>query len=285
MEPDLKTWISSQRRTVVDPAGRETAVVDDAAALRAAERAGCSLGDVYRAALDQNVWPLRYIRNRDSLSVADQQRLAAARVAVIGAGGLGGTVVLLLARMGIGAMVVVDSDVFDETNLNRQAVSTTQGLGKYKSEEAAAMVRQINPAVEVHCYATAFDARSAATILDRIDVVVDALDNVPDRLVLGKEACSRGIPLVHGAIAGFEGRVMTIFPGDPGLEALYGDHAQRDDPQRPEAVLGVPTITPAMIAGLQAMEVVKVLLQRGKPLRNTMLHLDLEQSRFEPFAL
>lgn len=285
MEPNLDQWIFSHQKKLVDPAGREIIFLDDPAARRIADGTGNSLGAVFRAALDRKVWPQRYIRNHDSLSVEDQRRLAGSVAAVIGAGGLGGTVILLLARMGIGALTVVDSDVFDESNLNRQAVSTTGSIGKSKAEEAVAMVRQINPAVEVRCRPIAFDGHSASAILENVDVVVDALDNVPDRLELGKAARRRGIPLVHGAIAGFQGRVMTIFPDDPGLEALYGEDPRRGDPRRPEAVLGVPTITPSMVATLQAMEVVKILLRRGETLRRTMLHVDLEQSRFEAFQL
>lgn len=285
MDPQLEQWISDQRQRHLDPAGREIAVLDDAAAQAVANQAGCSLGAVYRAALAQSVWPLRYIRNHDSLSTQEQYRLATAAVAVIGAGGLGGTVILLLARMGIGRLIVVDSDGFDETNLNRQALSTTASIGKPKSEAAADMVQQINAAVEVHTFQTAFNSQNATKILDKVDVTVDALDNIPDRLVLGKEARKRGIPLIHGAIAGFEGQVVTIFPEDPGLETLYGENVRRSDPQRPEAVLGVPTITPAMIAGLQAMEVLKVLLRRGQPLRKTMLHVDLEHGHFDAYQL
>lgn len=285
MDPRLDQWISDQRQTYFDPAGREIAVLDDTAAQAAAHRAGCSLGAVYRRALAQKVWPLRYVRNHDSLSIEEQYRLATAAVAVIGAGGLGGTVILLLARMGIGSLTVVDSDGFDETNLNRQALSTTASIGQPKSETAADMVRQINGAVAVRTFQTTFNSKNAQEILDEIDVTVDALDNIPDRLVLGKEARKRGIPLIHGAIAGFEGQVITIFPEDPGLENIYGEDVRRSDPQRPEAILGVPTVTPAMIAGLQAMEVVKVLLRRGQPLRKTMLHVDLEHGRFDEFQL
>ena len=285
MDPQLEQWISDRRQTHLNPAGREIAILDDTTAQAAANQADCSLGAVYRAALAQNVWPLRYVRNHDSLSVEEQYRLATAAVAVIGAGGLGGTVILLLARMGIGSLTVVDSDGFDETNLNRQALSTTASIGKPKSEVAADMVRQINAAVEVRTFQTAFNAQNAREILDEIDVAVDALDNIPDRLELGKEARKRGIPLIHGAIAGFEGQVITIFPEDPGLETLYGENLRRSDPQRPEAVLGVPTVTPAIIAGLQAMEVVKVLLRRGQPLRKTMLHVDLEHGCFNAFQL
>jgi molybdopterin/thiamine biosynthesis adenylyltransferase len=97
-------------------------------------------------------------------------------------------------------------------------------------------------------------------------------------MVLGEAAKGLGIPLVHGAIAGFEGQLMTVFPEDKGLGQLYGDvKADRNDPQRPEALLGVPTLTPAIVASFQAMEVVKIILRRGRILRNRMVHFDLER--------
>jgi molybdopterin/thiamine biosynthesis adenylyltransferase len=113
---------------------------------------------------------------------------------------------------------------------------------------------------------------------------VDALDNIPDRFVLEEAARSLGIPLIHGALAGFNGQVMTIFPEDPGLALLYGTKAPAaQDPGRAEALLGVPAPTPSAVATVQAMEVVKILLNRGRLLRNQMLHIDLEAARFEVF--
>jgi molybdopterin/thiamine biosynthesis adenylyltransferase len=280
----LKSRVTARSTTVTDPAQRQLAVLADAAALALAAESGCSVHDIYVAALEAHIWPHRYIRNHAILSVEEQRKLAHSRVAVIGAGGLGGTVILLLARMGIGHLTVVDSDVFDESNLNRQAVSTVAGIGRPKPEEAAKMVAAINPAVRVRSQTARLDRSSAAAMLDGIDVVVDALDNVPDRLVLDEAARRLEIPLVHGAIAGFDGRVMTVFPEDPGLTLLYGSDVKRGDPARPEAVLGVPTVTPSVVASLQAMEVVKILTKRGEPFRKKLLHIDLESGRFEVFS-
>jgi molybdopterin/thiamine biosynthesis adenylyltransferase len=206
-------------------------------------------------------------------------------VAVIGAGGLGGTVILLLARIGVGFLTVVDGDVFDETNLNRQALCDTANIGVPKAEEAAKKVREINPAVEVSVFRQKINAANADSILVEVQVVADALDNIPDRMTIGSTAQKLGIPLVHGALAGFEGQVMTIFPEDPGLERIYGDvQTPRNDPGRPEAVLGVPAPTPSIVATLQTMEVIKILLDRGQLIRNRMLHIDLEGGRFDSFS-
>ena len=120
-------------------------------------------------------------------------------------------------------------------------------------------------------------------ILAGSDVVVDGLDNAPDRLLLQDAAGRLGIPMVHGALAGFEGRVMTVLPGDAGVKPLYGEAADRADPDRPEAVLGVPAVTAALIGTFQAMEVLKILLRRGSLFRNTMAYVDLEKGRLDTF--
>ena len=280
----LKESILEASRIVTDPADREVAIIDDAFTRRLSAKLGVTLRDVYVAALKQNVWPYRYLRNRDILSRNEQLKLADAHVVVIGAGGLGGTVISLLARAGIGALTVVDSDVFDESNLNRQLISSVENIGRPKAAEAADMVTQINPAVEVQHFDENLQAANAEKLLQNADIVVDALDNVPDRLTLQATARNLGIPLVHGALAGFDGQVMTVFPGDPGLSLLYGEEPRRDDPQRPEAVLGVPAFTPSVVAAMQAMEVLKVLLNRGDLFRNRMLHIDLESGRFDIFS-
>ncbi|MFZ1198569.1 MAG: HesA/MoeB/ThiF family protein [Desulfobacterales bacterium] len=289
MAPDpplpLSQVVRNQSRPYTDPAGRELIVIEEEPALEIAARRGCGLGHIYVAALSQDIWPVRYVRHRDIFSRAEQLTLANARVAVIGAGGLGGTVLLLLARLGVGFLVVADGDVFDETNLNRQALSDTANIGLSKADEADKKVCHINPAVEVSAFRQKITATNADSILSEVHAVVDALDNIPDRITIGSAAQRLGLPLVHGALAGFDGQVMTIFPQDPGLERIYGDPPPVDShPNRPEAVLGVPAPTASIVATIQAMEVVKILLGRGRLIRNRLLHIDLEGGRFEGFS-
>ena len=271
---------------ITDPAGREVRVLDDDAAVRVAGEWACGVHDVYGEALTLGICPLRYIRNREALGLEDQRALARARVAVVGAGGLGGQVILILARLGVGHLVVVDHDVFDETNLNRQVLSSTGALGRAKAPEARDLVAAFNPGVEVTAHRARLDAGNGAQLLEGSQVVVDALDSVSDRLVLEAVTMDLGVPLVHGALAGFEGQVMTIFPGDAGLTQLYGGGAGGTNrAERPEAVLGVPGITPSFISTLQAMEVLKIILGRGTLFRHTLVHVDLETGDFDRFSL
>jgi len=124
------------------------------------------------------IYPYRYLRNREIISIDEQLTLAQSKVAVVGAGGLGGQVILLLGRVGIGHLVVVDRDVFDETNLNRQVLSNRSNLGRSKAGEAASALENINPAVEVTALQVTLEESNAADILVGSQVVVDALDSV-----------------------------------------------------------------------------------------------------------
>ena len=285
MQTNVHKLLYEKAKKIFDPAGREVEVLEDFQAASIADACQCTVHEVYSQALTLGICPYRYLRNREAISLKEQLRLVKSRVAVIGAGGLGGQVILLLARMGIGTLVVVDYDVFDETNLNRQALSSMETLGKQKPEAAAATVSSINPGVKVIPCQVKLDSSNAPEILTGANVVVDALDNVQDRFLLERITKKLGIPLVHGALAGFEGQVMTIFPDDPGLKHLYrNEGAGGDKSKRPESILGVPTLTPALIATLESMEVLKIILKREKIFRNTMVHVDLETGQINEFT-
>ncbi|MGD2124710.1 MAG: HesA/MoeB/ThiF family protein [Desulfobacteraceae bacterium] len=277
--------VQNKARSIKDPAGREVRILEDAQAIKLADASGFTVHDVYRESLKAGVYPYRYIRNRDIISMEEQLKLAESRVAVIGVGGLGGNVILLLARLGIGHLVVVDRDIFDETNLNRQALCSRENLGQSKSGEALALVALINPGVVVTAHQTGLDAANGPDILAGCDVIVDALDTVSGRLMLEEVAKSLEVPLVHGALAGFQGQLMTIMPGDAGLKKIYMPEATPEDgSHRPEAVLGVPSVTASFVATLQVMEVIKILLGRGKPFRNMMVYADLEEGELNQFS-
>ncbi len=285
MEKDMREAIWEKSERITDQAGRPVQILKDCRALEIADDFSRSVHDVYKEALKTGIYPYRYLRNLDVISPEEQLKLAESKVAVIGVGGLGGTVILLLARMGIGSLAIVDPDTFEETNLNRQSLCNMEALGSPKTGAAASAVRSVNPGVTVLPYQTKLVSANAEEILAGSHVAVDALDNVPDRLLLEGAARKLGIPLVHGALAGFEGWVMTIFPGDPGLRNIYGAEGKRQgEGESPQAVLGVPGVTPSLIAALQVMEVLKVLLNRGNVFRHRMVYIDLERGCLNEFC-
>lgn len=231
-------------------------------------------------ALQNNIIPERYHRNLGVISPAEQVKLLQSKVAIIGAGGLGGTVLELLARMGIGELIIVDKDVMGDSNLNRQILSTENNLGKSKTEIAVKRVKEINSSIEITGHSIFIDSDNIKKVIKGVEVVVDALDNLPSRFVLQKACRDLKIPLVHGAVAGFNGQLTTIFPQDKGLELIYGSE-QKLPTQGSEVELGAPTVIPALIASLEAQEVIKILLKRGKLFRNKLLYLDIEEGTLE----
>jgi len=281
----LEKRILEKASPIKDLVGRDVLILDEVHADAIAQDLGLTLLDVYRATLGLGIYPRRYLRNRDGISLQDQIKLAESRVAVVGAGGLGGTVTQLLGRIGIGKLTVVDCDVFDETNLNRQAFCTRDWVGQPKALAVQAQLKSINPAVEVRAHIVRLDSANGPGILTGSQVIVDALDNVKDRLTLEALAKTLGVPFVHGALAGFEGQLMTVFPEDPGLKQIYGSGDDRGSAaNRPEFLLGVPSITPSIVATLEAMEVLKILLNRGTPFRNKMVYIDLERGEWSQFG-
>ncbi|MFZ5572356.1 MAG: HesA/MoeB/ThiF family protein [Thermodesulfobacteriota bacterium] len=268
-----------------DAAGRPVRVLSLAGASAAGAALGMELPDVVAAALRAGIWPKWYLRNQDAISLGEQVRLAESSVAIAGAGGLGGHVILQLARLGVGRLHVMDGDVFDETNLNRQLLADRQSLGRNKAETAALAVSLVNPAVRATAYPGKIRKENAAELLSGMEVVVDALDNIPDRFMLADAARSLSLPLVHGAVAGFEGRIMTILPEDQGFRLLYGEDAPTGQQRQPsaEAILGTPVSTPAVIAGFQVMEVLKILLRKGGLFRNRMAHIRLDTGQINEF--
>lgn len=239
---------------------------------QAAKLFSLTFAEVEKISLENSILPVRYERNRTMLTTGQQLTLFNSSVAVIGCGGLGGYVIEELARLGVGHIVAVDPDVFEEHNLNRQLLATPEQLGQKKAKAAAERVAAVNPAVTVRPVAKAFDEHNGSELLQGVDAAVDGLDSIPVRLMLADMCSKLGIPLVHGAIAGWYGHLATQFPGEETLQLIYPRN--RDLPGI-EAKQGNPSFTPAVVASLEVAEVAKILMNTGEPLRNRYLTVDL----------
>lgn len=224
----------------------------------------------------------RYERNVGAISREENELLRGKKVCVAGCGGLGGGVIEGLARVGVGYIRAVDGDVFDETNLNRQLLSSEKNLGKSKAEEAVRRIGEINSQVDAEAVGCFIDDSNAADILKGVDAVVDALDDAGARLIV-EAACEKlGIPMIHGAIGGWNGQVAVVMPGDRMMEALYGSEFTEN--ARGEEAAGNPYFTPAVISAIQVAETVKVLTGRDSVLRNGLLMIDLLDHQYEIVA-
>ncbi|MDX9888676.1 MAG: HesA/MoeB/ThiF family protein [Anaerovoracaceae bacterium] len=222
-------------------------------------------------------FPRRYSRNQNTLSQEECLTLQKARVVVIGCGGLGGHIIEHLGRLGIGNITAVDDDVFDETNLNRQILSTESLIGKSKSLAAVERMKRINSEAKVNGIVCRVTKENAKEILGGHHMVIDALDNIQSRLILEDTCQELGIPLIHGAIGGWYGQVAVIMPGRPLLKKIYGEGQDKGL----EEDLGNPSFTPGVIAGIQVAECVKVLLNKDGILKGQILTVDLQNLEFD----
>lgn len=221
---------------------------------------------------------LRYARNLGFITPQEQEQLHSRKVCVAGCGGLGGFLLEYLGRMGVGYITAVDGDRFEATNLNRQLLATQDNLGQSKAVEAKKHLARINPDVQVTAVEQFLTAENAAEILAGHNLVLDALDSIPHRLMLQRICRELQIPLIHGAVEGWFGQVTTVLPGDDSLSRLYHGATEAS---APESSVGTLAFAPALVAALQAGEAVKLLLDRDPALREKVLFADILQNRFD----
>lgn len=249
-----------------------------------ARQTGLSLNQIECAALEAGILPERYSRNQKSLSNDDQLRLLRSHVAVIGLGGLGGTVTEILARIGVGHLTLVDGDCFDDSNLNRQLLSSTTLLGQSKALAAKNRVAAINPAVEVQPVEQFFSADNSQELLTGATLAVDCLDTISDRFVLEDSCRQEGIPLISAAIGGCSGQATLVYPEGPGLKRIYGQPGKA--PSRGvEASMGTLPFAAVYMAAVECAEAVTVLLGKPAELRNRLFFADVSDHTTELFSL
>lgn len=246
----------------------ETLAADQGIPKRVAEALACGM----------DIFPKRYKANAGTLGSEGQKRLLQSKVLVAGLGGLGGHAVEQLVRCGVGELVGVDADNFDETNLNRQLYSDINSIGLSKTEAARNRVAKINDAVEFYPLTRKLeDLESDA--YDGVDLIFDCLDTIPSRLHLQDMGERYSIPLIHGAIGGWFGQVAVVWPGSKLLSNIYGTKQEGI-----EKTLGNPPFTPALIATLMVSEGIKLLLGKKKR-ENTVLFADLLNNQWQYITL
>lgn len=223
--------------------------------------------------LEQGYWPLRFARNAGVFNATEQSVLLSSHAFVAGCGGLGGHVATLLARAGVGNFTLCDGDILSESNLNRQLLCREDNLGKNKAEAAAKEVTAIASHAHVKVLAAMLDSDNVEDALAGADIVMDCLDSLPARKLLAGAAAKKNIPFVHGAIAGHEGFISLICPGEDTLRILYGDEPPQSQ-DCAEHILGVPTVTPAATAAMQAALALQELNGK-KTAAKALYHLDV----------
>ena len=219
----------------------------------------------------------RYARNIPALSETECACLLSKKIAVIGCGGLGGHLAELMTRIGCGEIVLIDGDVFEPTNLNRQLLSDQTCIGCSKSAIAAERLRRINSEVKISHHDVYLTEENADTLLSGADAVLDGLDSIAARKIV-KRACSRaGIPYIYGAIAGWVSQAAISMPEDNLIELLYPEHTLISD----KSAL---SFTPALCAAMQTALCVKLLT--GRPVTTgTVYYFDLLHQEYEAIPI
>ncbi|HEV2717946.1 MAG TPA: molybdopterin-synthase adenylyltransferase MoeB [Terriglobales bacterium] len=230
---------------------------------------------------------LRYSRHliMPEVGMEGQQKLKAARVLCIGAGGLGSPLALYLAAAGVGTLGIVDFDVVDYTNLQRQIIHTTADVGRRKLDSAAEKLKAINPFLNLRTFETRLSSENALEIFQEFDIIADGTDNFPTRYLVNDACVLTGKPNVYGSIFRFEGQA-SVFATEEGpcYRCLY------PEPPPPGLVPscaegGVLGIRPGLVGVMQATEVIKLILGKGEPLIGRLLLVDALGMKFRELKL
>ena len=219
----------------------------------------------------------RYARNIPALTQAECEILKTRRVLVVGCGGLGGHIIDMLTRIGIGSIRVADGDAFDVTNLNRQLLSQVPLLGVSKAKAAIEHIARVNPDAKAEAVVSFMTKENVRELIAGCDVVMDALDNVPSRRILAAACDEAGIPYVYGAIQGWVAQAAVSMPGDGLIGKLFPEDVTIQD----KSVL---SFTPALCAAMQAALCVKLLT--GRPVETGKVHyVDLLFEEYEQIPI
>jgi adenylyltransferase/sulfurtransferase len=230
----------------------------------------------------QRDYQLRYKRQMMLKGFGEdgQAKLKRARIAVAGIGGLGSPVSLYLAAAGVGYLRLIDFDVVELSNLNRQIIHWNSDLERPKVESAAMKLTQLNPEIVVDAVNEKIARESVQALLDGVDIVVDGQDNLPTRMLINSECVRRKIPFVHAAVYGMEGFLTTIIPKKgPCLRCIY--------PGEPPFTEACPVMgpTPGVMGSLEAMEAIKLITGIGKPSLGRLVVFDGERMSFQEIAI
>jgi adenylyltransferase/sulfurtransferase len=232
----------------------------------------------------------RYARHLSlpEVGIAGQERLKAARILVVGAGGLGSPAALYLAAAGIGTLGLVDFDFVDRSNLQRQILFGESDVGRGKLDAAVARLRETNPHLEVEAHAARVERGNVQALVDAYDLVVDGTDNFPTRYLVHDAAYFAGKPYVYGSIFRFEGQASVFHRHDLGGGPCY--RCLFPEPPPPGAVpscaeAGVIGVLPGIIGSIQANEAIKLVLGAGEPLVGRLLLFDALAMRFREVKL
>lgn len=259
-------------KEVIDYVNKSTITIDGMNVLKMksvqelAKKLNMSIKQSELYLLEQNILPYRYIGTAKFNGLQGMIRLLKSRVAIIGCGGVGGFICELCARLGVGEILLFDGDVYEESNINRQIGCIEKNIGKYKAEVMADRIKDINSGIEVFYKNTYLQKSHYTKELTGCDVVIDAVDNIQDRLDISNACKELMIPFIHGCIGNSSINVGVSMPDDNFLENIYSYDNTNNN------LMGSPATTVMICAALQVGELIKIICEIGESLSGHLLH-------------
>jgi molybdopterin-synthase adenylyltransferase len=229
----------------------------------------------------------RYSRHvlLEELGEKGQEKLLAARILLVGAGGLGSPISLYLTAAGTGTIGIVDHDVVDLSNLQRQIVHFTKDIGRSKVESAEEKLHALNPEVKIRTYDLCLDAENIQEIISGYDFVVDGTDDFPTKFLINDACVAAGIPFSHGGILQFTGQTMTVLPGKSACYRCVFRSCPPPDVASTCSKAGTLGAVAGMLGSIQAAEVLKYVTGTGELLTDTLLTFDALTMSFRKIGL
>lgn len=224
---------------------------------------------------------IRYVRQIQiyGFGEAGQEKLKQAKIIIAGIGGLGSSAAMYLTAAGVGTIRIIDHDIVETNNLNRQVLHWERDISKRKVESAIEKLNQLNPHVSIEGVNKKITEDNVFSFLAGFDLIIDALDSLATRFILNKAVIENNMPFIHGAVHGFEGRVTTVIPRETAcLSCIYHGSI-------PEEVTPIIGVTASIIGSIQATEAIKYIVGIGKLLSNRLLVYDGLSMRFTEFNL
>lgn len=212
-----------------------------------------------------------------------QKKIKNTKVLVVGTGGLGSPVDYYLAAAGVGTLGIVDSDVVDASNLQRQILHTTKDIARIKVDSAEEKLIKLNPNTKIEKYNTKIDSKNALEIINQYDVIVDCTDNFPAHFLINDAAYFAKKPLVHGTIFQFEGQAITTIPDENACYRCVYHEPPKPSENPVQSQVGLIGSIPGIIGAVMATEVIKIIIGKGKLLTNRLLVVDALNMEFKVY--
>ncbi len=278
MKP-IKNYIR-QKSSTVKARGKSWQIIYDRDILELSKQFHLTPRDVTIECLKEGIVPSRYVKNLGPISVEEQLKICKTSLLICGCGGIGGALIHMALRVGFGKIRCIDPDKFESSNANRQWFCTTSNEGKTKAKVISDTGKEINPLVEIE----AISDKVAEKHLKNIDIVLDGLDSISDRLKLDAWCRKNGLPLIHGAVRGLWGQASTLLPDQKErLDIIYETRDNKSscnihDDEDDEYGTMIPIVN--TIASVQISEAIKIALGRKPVLKGQFLYIDLENMEY-----